>query len=217
MSWEDFIHERLFMRLGMHNSYTSTPDLFERAGDPAPEKDIFIPARNEGGEVRQGDWKEVSCGRLYAPAGGIVTTRTDIAKWMMFLLQEGEINKVRLLSAEALQETWSPLVLLDPRLRGWSDPTADFFSGSLGWVVFRHQGPQVYEAPGGWMSSVVALVPEEALAVGVFTNAYFTERHAFESLLFVNALKLRVIDAFLGFPQRDWSALFKNLLTETAR
>jgi hypothetical protein len=66
----------------------------------------------------------------------------------------------------------------------------------------------VYEHPGGWMSSFVALVPEQNLAVGTFTNANFNS--GFGSMGLVSALKMEVLERLLGAPDEDWSELFLN-------
>jgi GH25 family lysozyme M1 (1,4-beta-N-acetylmuramidase) len=66
------------------------------------------------------------------------------------------------------------------------------------------------------MSSVIALVPEANVGVGIFTNAYFSERHAFESLFPTYALAMSVIDISHGEKPKDWSAVYRAALDRVA-
>jgi len=205
MSWEQFIKQRVFGPLGMHSSYTSTPDMIAHLGPPTMDKNIFMPAEQDGDSVFLGDWDNVSRPVLYAPAGGIHTSATDIAKWMVLQLQNGQFQGERLVSKESLWETRKPEVLVQESLL--SVPTRIAAYG-LGWVSFEFHGRTVYEHPGGVMSSFVALMPEENLAVGAFTNASFDFGGG--SIGLVSALAMEVFERLLGAPDEDWSELFLN-------
>ncbi len=208
MSWEQFIKQRVFGPLAMRSSYTSTPDMIAQLGPPTADKNVFMPVEQDGETVVHGDWENASCGVLYAPAGGILTTASDIAKWMVFQLQNGQFGDERLVSEEAIWETRKPEVVYDPALLGLHNPLARNAVYGLGWMSFEYQGKMVYEHPGGWMSSNIAFVPEESLAVGTFTNANFSSGGG--SIGLVSALKMEVLERLLGAPEEDWSELFLN-------
>lgn len=214
--WERFVREHIFEPLGMLNSYTSTPDLVERFGEPGPDQNVFIPARKRAGELLRGDWSTIGTHRLYAPAGGIITNGSDMAKWIALLLRDGEYDGGRLLSGRALAETRLPLIPLDPALRMFTDPVGALGAGTLGWNAVTYCDLIVYFAAGGWMSSVVAIMPDVGLGVGIFTNAYFSERHGFESLFAVHSLALEAIDFALSREPREWNALYDATLSRAA-
>jgi CubicO group peptidase (beta-lactamase class C family) len=216
MTWEAFVRERIFAPLGMDHSFTSTPDLVARFGDPSRDLDVMIPARTRSGDVVPGTWSVIGTHRLYAPAGGVTSTGTDLARWISFLLGGGELEGQRLLSAAALAETRTPLIPLDPELRLFTDPVGPLGAGTAGWNAVAYGQRTLYFAPGGWMSSVIALVPEANVGVGIFTNAYFSERHAFESLFPTYALAMSVIDVSLGETPKDWSAAYRAALDRAA-
>jgi len=212
MSWEQFIKQRVLGPLGMHSSYTSAYEMIANLGPPTVDKNIFMPAEQDGDSVVLGDWDDVSCGddascgALYGPAGGILTTAGDIANWMVFQLQNGEFEGERLVSEEAIWETRRPEVLGPRGTREPLNPLAGIAAYGLGWASFEFHGRTVYEHPGGWMSSTIAFIPEENLAVGAFTNANFSS--GIGSIGLVAALKMEVLERLLGAPDEDWSELF---------
>ncbi len=206
ISWEDFVTQRILQPLGMSSSYASTTRLWQDRGDPNNVENIFIPARKHEGVVSVGDWSECSCGTLYAPAGGVITTADDIAKWMIMQLQEGEYNGKRLISAEAIREMHSPQMILNINWIDFHNPLANFLTYGLGGTSYDYRGRKVDEHSGSWMSFVVTMVPEENLGVAICTNAYYSDPDPLESVRLVSALKLKVIDSFIGTPETDWSA-----------
>lgn len=214
MSWKDFVTQRILQPLGMSSSYASTTRLWQDRGDPNNVENIFIPARKNDGVVTLSDWSECSCGYIYAPAGGVITTAVDIAKWMIMQLQEGEYNGKRLISAKAIREMHTPQMIINVNWIDESNPLAHFITYGLGWVSYDYRGRRVDEGPGGGMSSIVTVVPEENLGVAVCTNAYYSSPDSWESLRMVSALKLKVIDAFIGAPETDWSAEFLRIHQE---
>jgi CubicO group peptidase (beta-lactamase class C family) len=198
--WEEFIKERIFTPLEMNSSFATIVDL-RKAGNPDLMNNIFIPHKKIQGKVTVTSWDERS--NLYAAAGGIVTTGNDLAKWMLLQLQEGEYNGKRLISAASMREMHKPLMVMDI---SWAEdvynPLAHTVSYDLGWTSHDYRGRGVIEHLGSFMNAVVALVPDEKLGIAVCTNAAYDN---LESLRMISALKLKIIDAFIGAPERDWS------------
>ncbi|MFB0515447.1 MAG: serine hydrolase domain-containing protein [Candidatus Neomarinimicrobiota bacterium] len=201
MSWEEFVTSRIFEPLGMSSTYASPTRLEEALGEPAQIENLFLPAYEREGEVVATDWR--GFGYVYAPAAGVITTAEDIAKWMIFQLNEGVIEGQRLVSEVSVQEMLTPQISVDRVWWEHHSVLANFLVYDLGWVSYDHRGRRVNEHPGGGMWAVVALVPEEDLGVAIFTNLWWTD---FKSVRMVNAIKLRIIDAFLGAPEHDWCA-----------
>jgi CubicO group peptidase (beta-lactamase class C family) len=206
VSWEEFIKQRIFAPLEMGSSFTNTPDLIARFGTPTAAKNIFMPVERINGSLVTGKWDNNSCGVLYAPAGGIFTTANDIAKWMVFQNQNGLYGGKRMVSEDAILETRKPVVKYDPNLLYLHNPLAQNAGFGLGWMSYEYQGRMLYEHPGGWMSSNIAFVPEERLAVAVFTNANFSA--GLRSIGLASALKMEVLERLLSGPDEDWNRLF---------
>jgi CubicO group peptidase (beta-lactamase class C family) len=211
IGWEEFVKLRILEPLGMSSTYTSTTELQSKLGDPDNVDNIFKPAVMKDGVVSLGDWRACSCDHLYAPAAGVITTADDIAKWMILQLQEGEYKGKQLISRESVKEMHKPHVIITPfwgsARFNWFDyhnPLAHFLTYGLGWISFDYMGKKVDEHPGGFMGSVVAVISEENLGIAVGTNTNF----GFESLKIASAIKMKIIDLFLGVPDKDWSSIF---------
>ena len=191
-SWDDFIKDRFFKPLGMAASSTSVNDLKSSNNVSAPhgkidEKVVAIPWRNIDN---------------IAPAGSINSTVAEMTAWVRLQLSDGEFSGQRLLSSGAIKEMQKShtVVPYDPP---WSllFPEAHFVTYGLGWLLSDYRGRKVVEHGGNidGMSALVAFVPEEKLGLVVLTNLSGSELRT--------ALKLRIIDAFLGGEAKDWSAI----------
>ncbi|HEY6400000.1 MAG TPA: serine hydrolase, partial [Blastocatellia bacterium] len=190
-SWDDFIKDRFFKPLGMAASSTSTNDLKSSDNVATPhakidEKVVTIPWRNIDN---------------IAPAGSINSSVAEMTAWVRLQLADGEFTGQRLLSSGAVKEMQKShtIVPYDPP---WSllFPEAHFVNYGLGWLLSDYRGRKVVEHGGNLdgMSALVAFVPEEKLGLVVLTNMSGSEMRT--------ALKLRIIDAFMGGEAKDWSA-----------
>jgi CubicO group peptidase (beta-lactamase class C family) len=190
-SWDDFIKDRFFKPLGMAASSTSVNELKSSNNLATPhgkidEKVVSIPWRNIDN---------------IAPAGSINSNVAEMTAWVRLQLSDGEFAGKRLLSSGAVKETQKShtVVPYDPP---WSllFPEAHFVTYGLGWLLSDYRGRKVVEHGGNidGMSALVAFVPEEKLGLVVLTNLSGSEMRT--------ALKLRIIDAFMGGEAKDWSA-----------
>jgi CubicO group peptidase (beta-lactamase class C family) len=190
-SWDDFIKDRFFKPLGMSASSTSVNDLKSSGNLATPhgkidEKVVAIPWRNIDN---------------IAPAGSINSNVAEMTAWVRLQLADGEFAGKRLLSSGAIKEMQKShtIVPYDPP---WSllFPEAHFVTYGLGWLLSDYRGRKVVEHGGNidGMSALVAFVPEEKLGLVVLTNMNGSELRT--------ALKLRIIDAFMGGEAKDWSA-----------
>lgn len=215
-TWEELVRQRIFAPLGMATSSTSNADFARRVGQPGDVANIMRPAvMTHDGVVATG-WDEVGTSRLYAPAGGIISTMPDIARWITFRVNDGVHDGVRLISEEALDEIRAPRIPADFSKLGfpWSlfHPDAELIDVGYGQYSFGHRGRRVIVHNGGWMSSVIEIMPREDLGVGVFTNAWFDEPAPGTSIAFVNAVALEVFDHELGFRDGNWSRRMHDIV-----
>jgi CubicO group peptidase (beta-lactamase class C family) len=208
LHWGEFVRKRIFAPLGMESSYTSNADFADRVGKPAEAPNIMHPAIKTAASVGKGSWDAVGSQRLYAPAAGIISTLEDLAKWISFRLNDGVHEGARLISLESVKEIRAPRIPTDfARMSiplSYMHPRTQLMETGYGQYSFEHRGRRVIMHNGGWMGSVIAIVPSEKFGVGIFSNAWFEPSGA-ASLAFVNGIALAVLDHQLGHRDVDWS------------
>jgi CubicO group peptidase (beta-lactamase class C family) len=190
-SWDEFIKQRIFAPLSMTTSNTSIKDL--KTSD-----NVASPHAKIEGKVEVIPWRNID---NIAPAGSINSNVLDVAQWVRLQLGEGSYKNQRLLSSGAAKELHTPqtIVRAEPPYSLWY-PEAHFLNYGLGWFLSDYRGRKLVEHGGAidGMRAEVAMIPEEKLGLVILTNLNGTALPV--------ALMYRTFDAFLGAPQRDWSA-----------
>ena len=152
-SWETALAERLLEPLGMRSTTLavdaarSDPRLaVGYAWDPLDQRSSVEPMMDIG---------------VIAAAGAMNANVVDLTHWLRMLLAGGMHGERRLLSEQALRETWEPQVEIGAGA-----------SYGLGWMLWEHEGRQVVEHGGNvdGFSAQVALVPGEALGYVLLMN-----------------------------------------------
>jgi CubicO group peptidase (beta-lactamase class C family) len=191
LSWAEFVQQRIFAPLGMSRSIVSTRDLPAKGNYATPHK--TYPGRSQ--PIAWMGWDNMGA------AGGIISSAHDMASWMQCQLRQGIIrDTLALFSAAQSREMWqahTPIPVTEGSLRRF--PTTHFRAYGLGWSLSDYHGHKFVGHGGGYdgMYSQVLMVPEKRLGVVVLTN----------SMTGISpAITYKVLDAFLGAPERDWSA-----------
>jgi len=190
-SWDEVIRQRIFMPLGMTASSTSIKDL--KGSD-----NVSSPHGKVEDKVQVIPWRNID---NIAPAGSINSNVVEMAQWVRLQLGQGEYQKQRLLSSGAAKEmqTSQTVIRAEPPYTIFY-PEAHFLNYGLGWFLHDYKGRKVVEHGGAidGMRAQVAMLPEEKLGLVILTNMGSTTLPL--------PLMFRIFDAYLGVPQRDWSA-----------
>lgn len=104
---------------------------------------------------------------IAAGAGGINTSARDMGQWLRLLLGRGAVDGQRLMSEQNFARLWQPYIEVGP------------FAYGLGWGLDKWNGKSQVAHDGGIDGFVtrVALLPEENIAFGLFTNIDNGEIH----------------------------------------
>jgi CubicO group peptidase (beta-lactamase class C family) len=149
--FEDLMRERVFAPLGMD---ATTYFAAEAIRNP-----VAVGHEGDPGEVTISDpW---SIPRRSNPAGGISTTPAELLRFVRMHLNDGELDGVRIISAESARE-----------MRAKQTDAAPFESWGLGWgrvefsseAAVRHGG-----ATNGFTAGLIVL-PERNVALAILTN-----------------------------------------------
>lgn len=203
MPWETFVQTRIMAPLGMTRSHATLGQM-RAQNDPNTSLAHFEIA----GALRRIDEQPVD----QVPAAGAAwSTARDAARWLQFLLAEGESGGKRLVSEAGFQELFKPQVLAPASFYPTTRLTRPRWTTyGLGWFQQDYRGQFLAMHTGSidGRTSLIALVPERELGIAVFGNADHVElRHA---------LMLKIVDLDLGGATRDWSAELRALYTGLA-
>lgn len=197
-SWEQFIEDRIMQPLGMDRSSAS----LQRAKDYSNIIDAHVPVDGVLQVVPK------YYGEILNPAGGIISSVSDMSKWVIMQLNGGrfgENNNSRLFSEKVHREMWTPVTLMPVSVK---NPYKSHFSAyGLGWNLTNAGGFLQVSHTGGLNGIVtqVTMIPEIKLGIIVFTNQQ--ESAAYNSI--TNTIK----DAYLGVRGNDWvDSLYESLV-----
>jgi CubicO group peptidase (beta-lactamase class C family) len=196
--WPEFVAARLLEPLGMRATYAGTRAFLDAHPDTAASGIMGRSVVRNGAAV-DAAWAGVA--DVYSPAGGIVTTASDMAAFMARLLDGGTTAGRRLLSDSVITELFRPVVIDANYYVEAIAPTTRLVTYGLGWIAHEYAGSLVLEHAGtGFGNSVVALLPETSVGVFISTGA----NDGLDSIRMVSALKFVLIDHALGRPRDDW-------------
>lgn len=189
MSWDNFAATRIFAPLGMDSTSTSVSKL-------ASGGDIAMPHIYVEGESRAAGHENVD---NIGPAGAVNTSVRDMARWIRLQLGAGTFEGRKLFSSAVSREMWqvqTPIHTM-PAAGGEEEPL--FHGYGLGWRIGDYHGRKIVGHAGGLagMTSYLLLSPGERFGLVILTNGEFPIQ---------TPLAKYVLDAWLGYPERDWSA-----------
>ncbi|MDD5268053.1 MAG: serine hydrolase [Methylococcales bacterium] len=153
--WEDLSEARLYKPLGMMNTSSRYNDFINNPNHAAGH--VMLNGKWVFREQRQPD--------AQSPAGGASSSINDMAQWLRLHISQGKIDGKQLISAKALQETYSPPI----------DPATKLpASYALGWGVGHDDTGHLKLSHSGAFSmgaaTTVIMLPEEKLGIIILTN-----------------------------------------------
>jgi CubicO group peptidase (beta-lactamase class C family) len=210
MSWEDFVRTRIVAPVGMTSSTV-------RHADAGSGGNVATTHAAVNGVVRP---IAPMTSDNTNPAGGINSSATDMARWMIVQMDSGRLAPAvgghpekRLFTPASTRELWS--IVTPIRVGGRVSPGFEHLrpnlSGyALGVGISDYRGNLRLQHSGGLPGyvSLVTMIPGKKLGVAVLTNQ--------ESGEAFNAITLAAIDAYLNVQKLDYLA-FYSARRDTAR
>jgi CubicO group peptidase (beta-lactamase class C family) len=202
MSWESFVEERILEPAGMSDSRASLTAA-------APGRNIASTHARVEGLVR---FIEPDTSASISPAGGIMSSASDMARWMNLQLARGKLaDGDSLFSQETSRELWTLVTPIEPGTPPPEiAPLASNFNGyALGFFVGDYRGRKIVRHTGGLRGYVsrVAMIPEANVGVTVLTNQ--------ESGAAFDAIAYHVLDHYLDVdPPFDWLGGWRTVVAQ---
>ncbi len=189
-TFSEYVQATFLDPLGMDETVLSTNDLRGRTN-------VATPHGVRDDELRSFEWYNWD---TMVAAGGIISNIDDMLRWIQLQLNRGQFEGTRIFSERSSATMWTPHVSIPISSTSRERyPSTHFRAYGLGWSLYDYQGSNVMTHGGGYdgMFSRVALVPDENLGIVILTNGMTGIQ---------TALSYRILDAFLGGEERDWSA-----------
>jgi CubicO group peptidase (beta-lactamase class C family) len=190
-SWETFVSSRILAKVGMTGSNVRL-SASSAGGNIAA---THAPIDGKVRPIKPFDSDNTN------PAGGILSSAEDMAKWLRVQLSEGKLpDGSRLFSATTARQLAgiiTPMSIGDPPPE-LAPLKMNFHGYALGFDVRDYRGHKVLMHTGGLPGflSRVAMVPALNVGVAVLTNQ--ESGAAFDSIAF------RILDHYLAAPAFDW-------------
>jgi CubicO group peptidase (beta-lactamase class C family) len=202
MPWEEFVRERLTGPLGM----TATVFTSTAAGRAADRATGYAPGE-------RGEPEPMPPYPLEVPdaAGSVHSTARDLARWLVFHLDDGTANGRRLVSEQSLGETHRPQMVIP--LAGVDravHPDTVQMSYGMGWVIQDYRGRKLVSHAGiiDGFRCHLTMAPDDKLGVVILTNLHRTRMN--------QALSNALVDRMLGLPSKDWNAILGTVARQEA-
>jgi CubicO group peptidase (beta-lactamase class C family) len=189
VSWDEFLIERLFKPLGMNNTTTSITQFTAQTNLATPHQEIE-------GKVTPIPWRNWDNA---APAGGVNSSVSDVAKWMLLQLgTPGSFDNKTLISDAQMREMHRPQIISQR-----ANPYDTQASYGFGWNIFDYNGERILTHGGATdgFSTSLYMLPNQNLGIVVITNSFSLLREAAVYTL---------IDSFLNLDDTDWGTRYFN-------
>lgn len=187
-TWADYVTTHFLKPLKMNRTLTSTKQLKNT-------KNIATPYFYENGthyELEWLNWDNV------APAGALISSVNDYAKWLQLYLNKGTLNGKKYFSKRSFDKLTTPHISIPVQDNNQKN---HFKAYGLGWELKDYQGYKVIGHSGGYdgMISRSTFVPEKNIGIIVMTNSLSWA---------TSALINKTLDVLLAnkINDKDWSA-----------
>jgi CubicO group peptidase (beta-lactamase class C family) len=139
-----------------------------------------------------------------APAGAIQSSVRDLTRWMRLHLNNGTLDGVRYVSDSTMREMHSiqtpiPTTPAMRAARMVQDSTVGY---GMGWQIMDYRGHPLlwHTGNGDGQIAYLTLLLRDRLGVVVLINTWSAGGFIHGALI------NRILDEYLGFPERDWAA-----------
>jgi CubicO group peptidase (beta-lactamase class C family) len=187
--WEVYVHDSILVPLGMKNTYMLSGGIEQRQNVSKPYTNAFT------GVLQEVPYDQVD---NIGPAGSMVSNVKDMAKWLIMQLDSGRYEGKRILPWPVIRRTRDMNTIISSRKNNVYP--MQFIGYGLGVYMADYNGKQMFWHTGGAFGFVTntCFVPDENLGITILTNN--------DNQSFFEALRLQILDAYLGVPYINRSA-----------
>ncbi len=163
ISWDSYVKEKIIQPLGMTRTYTVLRDM--------PKDNIATPHIKDGDEMRPVPNYPMP---HVAPAGSMLSSANDMARWCQLQLSDGSVEGVRVIEEATLREIHSPQMVGGFDFLQLAGYGRQYKLYGLGWFILDYRDElDRLVAHGGsidGMQSWMAFSPRNQYCVSVLSN-----------------------------------------------
>ena len=195
-SWQEYVQQQFLSPLQMNRTLTSTRQLQNTDNVSVP----YFLEGNKNHPLAWLNWDNI------APAGALISSANDFAKWLQLNINKGTFNDKQYFSTTSLTTLTTPHVNFSIRENEQNNTYRGY---GLGWDVQDYEKTKIVSHGGGYdgMISKTFFIPEKRLGVVILTN----------NLNYLpSALTNKILDVLLTdtFDKTDWSAKYLEYRTK---
>ena len=151
-SFENFMKQSIFDPLGMTDTTFYYPDV------PAELRTV-----GHADSTQRRPVSDYPYNRRHAPSSTLNTSVEDMARFVLAMLNEGELDGVRILKSSTLDDMWTPR---------WTTRESPFQATAMGWVVEDFNGHRMarhFGSDDGFKSALL-IFPDDESGLFLVTN-----------------------------------------------
>lgn len=192
-SWEDNIQERIFDKLGM-NASTFNGEGFAAADNAALPYEFLSKNGKMVVNPLYGEEQALWWLTVIGPAGSICCTPTDLIKWAQFHLNMGKVGDEQIISEKNMRYLHKGVTITSQY------DNATTLYGHCWFIEQTKKGRIYFHTGTTWgMTTLCMYIPENKLGMTIQVNSEAPASPRY-------AIMRRLIDLYLGLPDKDYNA-----------
>lgn len=195
-TWTEFITNEILLPIGMKNTAANWHLLED-------QKNVIEPHVPINGKLEVIDRYTNT---IFDAAAGIYSNVDDMAKWLQFNINKGNINGVQIISEKQMKEMITPQTI--QKVNTTAPYNTLFKAYGLGWQLQDMSGKLEVSHTGGLEGIVTETIWYPQLNLGIVTLTNQQAGAAFRAIS--NTIK----DFYLGNPSKDWVKTYDEILTK---
>lgn len=195
MSWEKYVENSLLKPLKMNRTRMLTAGIDKQSNVAFP----YTTCCNAEGKLLKIPFDNLD---NLAPATSMVSSASDMARWMIMQLDSGRLEGKQILPWSVLEKTRVPNTIVSTAKMVKFPLSYQFYC--LGTGLVEYAGNQMFAHWGGASGSrsTLTLVPQDKLGILVMTNQDNSNFH--------EALRFQILDAYLNVPYTNRHQFYLN-------
>jgi CubicO group peptidase (beta-lactamase class C family) len=192
--WEDNVREKIFVPLGMNNSFFSVDDLGKNA-----DASFGYGLKNDS-IIKKLDYYHIDA---LGPAGSINSNANDMAKWVIAWINNGKVDGKEIIPEAHRNDAISSQMVITGALPDKENPDIYLSNYGFGWILDSYRGHYRVEHGGNidGFSANTCFFPSDSIGIIVLTNQ--------NSSTVPSIVRNIIADRMLKLKYTDWDSELK--------